>query len=74
MAKNIIYLKDGEVLGVVVEVGLSVSDPTFEFPAVAQSYRVVANSSGPILELVPLGKEPVRLRPEEITQLEKNRI
>lgn len=67
--KNIIRVKDGENLHVVVELAPSVSDPGGEIPAISQLYRVVAHSWGPMLELVPLAKEPYSFSLETLRAL-----
>ena len=65
--RNLIYLKDGDNFSVIVKLDPSVSDPCLSKVAVAQTYRVVANSFAPILVLVPLKNEPTALShlPEE---------
>lgn len=52
--------EDGDNIGVIVKAALSVADPAQEFKAVARTFRVVANTYGPTLELVPLA-ETMRL-------------
>jgi hypothetical protein len=50
----IVNVKDGDTISVIVKLDPSATDPSLQIPAVANSYRVVANSFGPKLELVPL--------------------
>ena len=57
----IIRVKDGDTLSVIVELDSSLHDPALQFPGVGQSFRVVAGSQGPILELIPLSNYPVLL-------------
>jgi hypothetical protein len=56
--QNIISVKDGEQFSIIVELEPSVKDPALEQPGVSQTYRVVANSWGPTLDLAPLAKNP----------------
>jgi hypothetical protein len=65
---NVLYVKDGDNLSIIVKLDPSVSDPALFVPAIAQTYRVVANSFAPILKLVPLADKPTLLTelPENI--------
>ena len=72
--QKVIHLKDAENLTVIVRVDPSVADPTGEFPAVSQVYRVVANSYGPTLQLVPLTSSPVRLRETETGEILRGNV
>lgn len=58
---SVAYLRDGDSLSVVVALEPSVFDPMLTCAYMSQSYRVVANSFGKVLELVPLAKQPVFL-------------
>lgn len=53
-----IEINDGENLIVMVPLKHSLHDPALQYPYVCQAYRVVANSYGPTLVLVPLKSEP----------------
>jgi hypothetical protein len=55
---NRIFVKDGDTISVIAEVGPSAFDPGGRYPGVGQAFRVVANSFGPTLKLIPLVKEP----------------
>jgi len=57
-----VVLRDGDDLIVIVALAPSAFDPAQEYLAVGLAYRVVANSNGPTLTLVPLAKEPGLLR------------
>lgn len=57
---KIVYLKDGDTLGIIVKVDASVWDPALSYPGVSKTYRVVASQYGPTLELVSIG-EAIRL-------------
>lgn len=59
--KNPVYLKDGDNLSIIVNLEPSVWDPAGEYPAISQSFRVVANGFGQTLELVPLAANPTLL-------------
>jgi len=50
----IVYVKDGQDISVIAELGPSVYDPAGIKTGVAQTFRVIANSFGPNLKLVPL--------------------
>lgn len=52
--------EDNDNISVIVKATLNSFDPAQEFKAVARTYRVVANTFGPTLELVPLA-ETMRL-------------
>jgi hypothetical protein len=55
-----IYVKDGEDISIIATLSPSVSDPCGDYPAVAQTFRVIANSFGPTLTLIPLRSEVTR--------------
>ena len=60
--RNTLYVRDGENISIVVVLDPSVHDPAGTVPAIGQSYRVVANSFGPVLQLVPLAPVPALLK------------
>jgi hypothetical protein len=55
-------VKDGEDISIVVVLPSNIQDPAGAYPAIGQSYRVVANSFGPTFELVPLAPAPTLLK------------
>lgn len=55
VCEGAVYVKDGEDVTVIARLEPSVFDPNQSYD-VAQTYRVVANSFGPTLELMPLKK------------------
>jgi hypothetical protein len=59
-----IYVKDGEDISIIATLSPTVGDPSGEYPAVAQTFRVIANSFGPTLTLVPLRSDVTRLTNE----------
>ena len=61
MKNNIIRVKDGDDIFVIVELDPSLNDPAGIYPGIAQGFRVIANSSGPTLKLVSLKDEPTLL-------------
>lgn len=67
--RNIITVQDGDTIGVIVRMQPSVCDPALAKAAVAQSYRVVSNSSGPVLTLVPLANTPRVITDAEAREL-----
>lgn len=58
---NILYLKDREEFSIIVNLEPSSNDPLLQIPALAMVYRVVANSFGPTLTVVPLADKPTLL-------------
>jgi hypothetical protein len=58
VTQNIVYVKDGDNLNVIAKLDPSASDPAGLYPGVGQTFRVVANSFGPALKLVPLSDRP----------------
>lgn len=59
---KMIYVNDGDNISVIVRLQPSVSDPILQYPAIANVFKVVASApTNPVLELVPLGKNPVLL-------------
>jgi hypothetical protein len=62
-----VYVKDGDDLLVIVRLDFSLDDPMLECPAVAQQFRVIANSFGPTLKLVPVQEKVTK-----ITDLSEN--
>jgi len=63
-----IVTKDGEGLTIITEVEPSVTDPAGSCPAIAATYRIVADHTGPTLALVPIG-QPVRISSDEFNQV-----
>jgi hypothetical protein len=59
--KNTLFVKDGDNISIVVLLDPTIHDPAAIYPAVAQTFRVVANSHGPTLELVSLAPDPALL-------------
>ena len=71
-----IYVKDGDTVVFIAKMEPSVSDPALEIPGVAQAFRVIANSYGPTLLLVPEVSVPTKLsqdryRDEQNTKYEE---
>lgn len=58
---NVLMVEDGDTISIIAKLEPSVSDPALSVPGVAQSYRVVANSFGPTLTLVPLTDKITKL-------------
>jgi hypothetical protein len=62
-----ILVNDNDTLTIVAKIDLNVADPMGDYPAIAASYRIVANLgniSNPTLELVRLGAVVPLLRSE----------
>lgn len=59
--RKIIFVNDGEEFSVVIKMSPSLYDPQGSIAAIAQTFRIVANSHGPVLVLVPLTNAPVLL-------------
>lgn len=58
---KVIRVKDGEDISILAELQPSVADPVLAIPAVAQTFRVIANSFGPTLSLTALTSRPVEM-------------
>jgi hypothetical protein len=58
---NKLYVKDGDTINIIAELEPTISDPALSYPGVLQAYRIVANSYGPTLTLVPLASDPILL-------------
>jgi len=60
--QHTVILEDGDDLRVIAKIPPSAFDPGHEVPAVAQLYRIIANSYGPTLKLVSLTDEVHTIR------------
>lgn len=63
-----LFVNDGDTLVLIAKTSITVSDPTDDYPYVAQTYRVVADRVGPVLALVPLSQFPVKVTQDEVAQ------
>lgn len=61
MQAKIFEVADGDTITIIAKVPVSATDPAHTIKAVARSYRVVANSWGPVLSLVALHNDPKRI-------------
>jgi hypothetical protein len=65
-----IFVKDGDSLLVFAEIDRpSVMDPCGNYSHVVESYRVVAQLTGPTLVLVPVGEGPVEVAEADVNRL-----
>jgi len=70
--KNLLRVKDGDTVVILADVEPSVCDPLRVNPTVAMAFRVVANSSGPVLTLVPLANSAYKLSYTELRSYENS--
>lgn len=63
-----LFVNDGDTLVLIAKTVITVSDPTDDYPYVAQTYRVVVDRVGPVLALVPLSQFPVKVTHDEVAQ------
>lgn len=69
MQAKIFEVEDGDTITILAKVPVGAFDPAQQIKAVARAYRVVATSGGPLLKLVELQKEPVRMMSEQMEDI-----